>query len=172
LYSESEYNNQIFVMKTKSVILILLLSLAASVYSQTGFSDGLSKGKSQNRKILVNIYSENDTWSKKMETVYASDAVKNYISGNFIYVKLNANGSDKISYAGKEWTSSSLSKYFGATGYPTHVVLNPDASVIKFTYNGESTGSFSGYLDAPEFEKFLKYFAENKFKDTDLSKVL
>ncbi|MDD5363253.1 MAG: DUF255 domain-containing protein [Ignavibacteria bacterium] len=159
-------------MKTKSVILVLLLTLVTSVYSQTNFSDGLSNGKSQNKKILVNIYSESDTWSKKMETVYASDAVKNYISGNFIYVKLNANGSDKISYSGKDWTSSSLSKYLGATGYPTHVILNSDGSVIKFTYNGESMGSFSGYLDTPEFEKLLKYFAENKFKDTDLGKVL
>jgi thioredoxin-related protein len=159
-------------MKTKSVILVLLLTLVTSAFSQTNFSDGISKGKSQNKKILVNIYSENDTWSKKMETVYAVDAIKNYVNGNFIYVKLNANGSDKISYSGKDWTSSSLSKFLGATGYPTHVVLNSDGSVIKFTYNSESMGSFSGYLDSPEFEKFLKYFAENKFKDTDLGKVL
>ena len=33
-------------------------------------------------------------------------------------------------------------------------------------------GVFSGYVDAPEFEKLLKYFAENKYKDTDLNKVL
>ncbi len=159
-------------MKTKSLILVILLVFSAAAFSQTGFSDGLSKGKSQGKKILVNIYSESDTWSKKMETVYSSDAVKNYVNSNFIYVKLNANGSDKISYSGKDWTASSLSKFFGATGYPTHVVLNPDGSIIKFNYNGETTGVFSGYLDVPEFEKFLKYFSENKYKDTDLSKVL
>lgn len=166
------YNKQISDMKTKSVILVLMLAMSAALYSQTNFSDGLSKGKSQGKKILVNIYSENDNWSKKMDNVYATDAVKNYVSSNFVYVKLNANGSEKISYSGKEWTASSLSKFLGATGYPTHVFLNPDGSVIKFTYNGESSGSFPGYLDAGEFEKLLKYFAENKYKDTDLGKIL
>ena len=87
-------------------------------------------------------------------------------------MKLNGEGSDKIIYNGKDYTSASLAKFLGATGYPSHVFLAPDGTILKFTYNGESASVFSGYLDAPEFEKLLKYFAENKYKSTDLGKVL
>lgn len=107
-----------------------------------------------------------------MDNVYSSANISKYVNDNFIYVKLNANGSDKISYNGKEYTSATLANYFGATGYPSHIFLSSDGSVIKFLYNGENTGVFSGFLDTAEFEKLLKYFAENKYKDTDLNKFL
>jgi thioredoxin-related protein len=159
-------------MKTRILSLFIVFLMAGMTSAQTSLSDGLSKGKSQNKKILVNIYSENDAWSQKMDKVYSNGNINSYVNSNFIYVKLNANGSDKVSYGGKEYTSSSLAKYFGATGYPTHVFLGPDGSILKFMYNGESVGAFSGYLEAGDFEKLLKYFAENKYQNTDLSKVL
>ena len=159
-------------MKARIFSLVMILMMAGVLSAQTSFSDGLSKGKSQNKKIVVNIYSESDAWSQKMDKVYTNGNISSYVSANFVYVKLNANGSDKVNYGGKEFTSASLAKYFGATGYPTHVFLGPDGSVLKFTYNGESVGAFSGYLEAGDFEKLLKYFAENKYQNTDLSKVL
>jgi thioredoxin-related protein len=158
-------------MKKIPVILAVLLIMCPLVYSQTSFPDGLAKAKSGGKKIIVNIYSESDSWSQKMDKVYLNDKINSIINASFVYVKLNGNGSDKISYGGKEYTASSLAKQFGATGYPTHVVLNPDGSVITFIYNGEQQSSFSGYLDAGAFESFLKYFAETKYKDTDLNKV-
>jgi len=159
-------------MKARILNLFILFLMTGVVSAQTSFSDGLSKGKLQNKKILVNIYSENDAWSQKMDKVYSNGNISSYVNSNFIYVKLNSNGSDNISYGGKEYTSSSLSKYFGATGYPTHIFLSPDGTILKFLYNGESVSSFSGYLDSGDFEKLLKYFAENKYQNTDLSKVL
>ena len=160
-------------MKTRIFLLILFLAFVSiGANAQTTFLDGLAKGKSLNKKILINVYSENDAWSQKMDKVYASGNIMNYVNDNFVYVKLNANGSDKINYNGKDYTSSSLAKFFGATGYPSHVVLSPSGSVLKFTYNGESTGVFSGYLDAGDFEKLLKYFAENKYQNSDLNKSL
>jgi len=159
-------------MKARTFILLIVFLLAGAVNAQTSFGDGLSKGKSLNKKILINIYSESDTWSQKMDKVYSNGNISSYVSSNFVYVKLNANGSDKVSYGGKEFTSASLAKYFGATGYPTHVFLGPDGSVLKFIYNGESVGAFSGYLEAGDFEKLLKYFSENKYQNTDLGKVL
>lgn len=150
----------------------MIMLMAGVMYSQTSFSDGLSTGKSQNKKIVVNIYSESDKWSQKMDQVYSSSNISGYVAANFVYVKLNALGSDKVSYGGKEYTSASLAKFFGATGYPTHVFLGPDGSILKFLYNGETVNAFSGYLDSGDFEKLLKYFAENKYQNTDLGKVL
>lgn len=154
-----------------SVIIILVIGFM-NVKAQVSFSTGLEKAKSSDKKILVNIYSESDSWSQKMESVYNSPGIMEYISANFIYIKLNANGSDKISYNGKEYTSSSLAKFFGATGYPSHIFLNPDGSVIKYKYHGESADVFPGYIDAPDFDKLLKYIAENKYLNSDLEKSL
>jgi thioredoxin-related protein len=159
-------------MKKLLVFVVALMMICPLIYSQTSFSDGLSKAKSGGKKVIVNIYSESDSWSQKMDKVYLNDKISSYVNSVFVYVKLNGNGSEKISYAGKEYTASSLAKQLGATGFPTHVILNPDGTVITFTYNGERTGAFAGYLDVSSFENFLKYFAENKYKDTDLIKVL
>ena len=160
-------------MKTRIFSLLAIAVLAVSTLSaQTSFQSGLEKAKTLNKKVLVNIYSDNDTWSQKMDKVYSTGNIMNYINENFVYVRLNAEGSDKINYNGKDHTSASLAKFLGATGYPSHVFLAPDGTVLKFSYNGESTSVFSGYIDAPEFEKLLKYFAENKYQNTDLGKVL
>lgn len=160
-------------MKTRIFSLLAIAVLAVSTLSaQTSFQSGLEKAKTSNKKVLVNIYSDNDTWSQKMDKVYSTGNIMNYINENFVYVRLNAEGSDKINYNGKDYTSASLAKFLGATGYPSHVFLAPDGTVLKFSYNGESTSVFSGYIDAPEFEKLLKYFAENKYQNTDLGKVL
>ncbi|MEI7483118.1 MAG: DUF255 domain-containing protein [Ignavibacteriota bacterium] len=153
-------------------VVVMILLMAGVMNAQTSFSEGLSKGKSQNKKIVVNIYSESDTWSQKMDQVYSSPNISSYVNENFVYVKLNAMGSDKIKYGGKDYTSASLAKFFGATGYPTHVFLGPDGSLLKFNYNGETVSAFSGYVEAGDFEKLLKYFAENKYQNTDLGKIL
>jgi len=163
-------------MKTTKIIIsaFLMMIFAGGLYAQTSYSfnDGLSAAKSNNKKVLISIYVDSDSWCEKMQSVYASDNIKNYINNNFVFVKLNAQGTDKYNYNGKQYSAAELVKVFGATGYPTHVFLNPDGSVLKFKYNGEVSGSYSGYVESSEFEKILKFFATNQYKDTDLSKVL
>lgn len=163
-------------MKKNKIILITVFltfffgnSIAQISYS---FTEGISLAKANNKKALICICIENDSWCEKMKAVYSSENIKNYINGNFIFIKLNGQGSEKYTYNGKQYTSSELSKFFGATGYPTNVFLNPDGSIIKYKYNGEVCSNYSGYVDAAEFEKIIKYIATNQYKDTDLSKIL
>lgn len=159
----------------KNILIVAFLiaffgnSFAQTVYS---FSDGLAKAKAGNKKVLVSIYVDGDSWCEKMQSVYSNDNIKNYINSNYIFVRLNGKGTEKYSYNGKNYSSAELTKLLGATGYPTHVFLNPDGTVIKYKYNGEVYCSYSGYVEASEFEKILKYFAGDQYKDTDLSKIL
>lgn len=163
-------------MKKIKIILIagfLMMFLGNSIAQTTySFNDGLAQAKANNKKVLISIYIDSDSWCDKMQSVYSNDNIKNYINSNFIFIRLNGQGSEKCNYNGKQYTSSELSKLLGATGYPTHVFLNPDGSIIKYKYNGESCSNYAGYVDAAEFEKILKYFATNQYKDTDLSKLL
>jgi thioredoxin-related protein len=165
-------------MKNKIFFVILaiagMFTIATMCSAQTvyNFNEGLEKAKSQNKKVLVNIYSETDSWCVKMETVYTNESIKSIINSNFIYVKLNGQGSEKYIYNEKQIMASELAKLLGVTGYPTHVFLNSDGSPIKFKYNGEIVNSYPGYVEASEFEKILKFFSGDQYKDTDLSKIL
>ena len=162
---------------SKIIILILVLGIIfafTDTFAQKSYSfnEGLKLAKSQNKKVLINICVDSDSWCEKMNSVYSNDKVQSLIKKYFIYVKLNAQGTENYSYNGKTYTASELAKLFGVTGYPTHVFLNPDGSIIYFLYNGNTTGNFSGYVDEGEFVNLLEYIATNKYKDTDLSTVL
>lgn len=120
---------------------------------------------------MVEIYSENDNWSKKMESeVYSSGKVQSALSG-FVFIKLNAESKDRQVYNKKEYSSSELAKTLGATGYPTFVFMNPDGSIIKFKYNSEEVYNISGFIGETDFIEMLDFFMQNKYKDTDLSVV-
>lgn len=161
-------------MKTERfLITIFLIFILYSVsFSQTNnFSEGINSAKSLNRKIMVEIYSENDNWSKKMESeVYSSGKVQSALSG-FVFIKLNAESKDRQVYNKKEYSSSELAKTLGATGYPTFVFMNPDGSIIKFKYNSEEVYNISGFIGEADFIEMLDFFMQNKYKDTDLSVV-
>lgn len=161
-------------MKTERfLITIFLIFILYSVsFSQTNnFSEGINSAKSLNRKIFVEIYSENDNWSKKMESeVYSSGKVQSALSG-FVFIKLNAESKDRQVYNKKEYSSSELAKTLGATGYPTFVFMNPDGSIIKFKYNSEEVYNISGFIGEADFIEMLDFFMQNKYKDTDLSVV-
>ncbi len=152
-------------------IIGILLSLTGKLSAQSSFSEGLALGKSENKPILVYIYSSGDNWSSKMDEVFANDKIKSLMSG-FIFAKFDATSKGNFNYNGKQYSPRELSKYFGATGFPAFAFLNSDGSVITFKYNGMDFKSFSGYLDAGEFEKLLNYFINHNYRDTDLSKIM
>lgn len=158
----------------KSLLTAVFIFLSFSyALSQTTYSlsEGIKTAKSSGKKIFVEIYSLNDNWSKKMESeVYTSSKIQSALS-DFVFVKINADASDKITYGGKEYTSSELSKALGATGYPTFVFMNSDGSVIKFKYNGEEENNISGFLGEDDFSELLQFFAQDKFKSSDLSTI-
>jgi len=162
-------------MKTKKYFIasiLFLLSFSYS-YSQTSYSfnDGVNAAKASGKKVFIEIYTDSDNWSKKMDSeVFSSSKVKGLLS-DFVFVKLNPESTGKYSFENKEYSGADLAKLFGATGYPTFVILNSDGSVIKFKYNGEEVTNISGFVGADDFAEMLNYFLQNKYKDTDLSTV-
>lgn len=152
-----------------SIVIVLVFSCGG--YSQYNFNDGLKAAISTGKMVLVSIYTPDDAWSKKMETVYSNGKISSLMQ-NFIFVKLNASGGETYNYMGKQYSASDLSKLLGATGYPTHSFLNPDGSIIKFKYNGNEYNGYPGFLDAGDFEKLLNFFINNNYLNSDLSNFL
>lgn len=153
---------------------ILIFAGASSLNAQTAynFTDGLSAAKSQGKMVIINIHTDSDKWCKKMEgEVYGNSDVQ-ALMGSFIYVKLNAAGSESYEYKGKKYSAAELANALGLTSYPTHAFLTSGGDVIKFKYNGVESSSFPGYVDAGDFKSILIYFRDGKYSDTDLSTVL
>lgn len=159
--------------KIKYLVVVLFFAFTAQGFSQTVYNltEGLAQAKSQNKKIIVDIYIPDNTWAEKMNGIYAEPAISSILGSSFVFVKLNAAGTESYSYDGKTYTSADLAKYFEAMSYPTHVFLNPDGSVITFLYNGATARNVPGYMDARDFEQVLMYFRDGK-TSTDLSTVL
>ena len=153
------------------ISVLMILFFAANSFAQMSLSDGLNAAKSSNKKVILFIGSSSDAWTKKMQSeVYTNAAVQSALT-NFVFVNLDADSKTPVTFDGKSTTVADLAKHFNATGYPSHVFLNSDGSVIKFKYNGEEVMNFAGYVEAPEFQKMLNYFNTDQYKTTDLSKV-
>lgn len=154
------------------VSFLAVIFFAGNSFAQMSLSDGLAAAKSSNKKVVLFIGSSSDTWTKKMQTeVYSNAGVQSALS-NFVWVSLDADSKTPITFDGKSTTVADLAKQFNATGYPSHVFLNPDGSVIKFKYNGEEVMNFPGYVEAGEFQKMLNFFSSDQYKTTDLSKIM
>lgn len=154
------------------ILFVTILLFASNTFAQMSLSDGLSVAKSSNKKVVLFIGSSSDAWTKKMQSeVYTNAGVQSALA-NFVLVNLDADSKANVTFDGKTMSIADLGKHFNATGYPSHVFLNPDGSVIHFKYNGEDVMNFPGYVEAPEFQKMLNFFSSDQYKYTDLNKVL
>jgi len=150
------------------------LLLNGIAYSQSlNFNDALSKAKSENKRVIVDVYTDWCGWCKKMdEEVYSNGKIKKLIERNFILVKLDAESLMEVSYNGEQFTEQDLALYFEASGYPTTVFLEQDGSVIEFKYNKTIMKNLPGYFKAGDFRKMLKFIKDGKYVDTDLTTIL
>lgn len=151
---------------------VLLISVITVPALSQSIDDALRTAKSENKKVLLIFYSLNDSWSQKLdkEVLTYQEAIGQMV--NFVVVRIDGDSKSGIQYDGKSVNAKELASAFSVTGYPSFVFLNPDGTPVMFRYDGESVKSISGYLDAGDFVKMLKYFSQNKQNDSDLSDEL
>lgn len=156
------------------VLLILAGLLSSAVYAQsTSFNDALKTAKEQDKRVIVDVYTDWCGWCKKMDSeVYSKSDIKEIVEDNFVFVKLNAESNNKVKYNGKEISEADLAVQFQATGYPTTVFLEPNGKVIEYKYNKDNMSFLPGYFRASVYKKILQFIADGKYKDTDLSTIV
>jgi thioredoxin-related protein len=137
------------------------------------FDEALKTAKKENKKVIVDVYTDWCGWCKKMDReAYSNSDIKKIIKDNFVIVKLDAEGSGKNSYNGKSYTDAGLAEYFQVSGYPTTVFLDSDGEIIEFTYDKYKMNNLPGYYPSNDFKKVLEYIRDEKYKDTDLSTII
>lgn len=154
-------------------MVLLIIFGAAGISAQDNFEDALKKAKTENKRVIVDVYTDWCGWCKKMDAdAYSNKDIKKIIEDNFIFIKLNAEGKNKINYNGKQYTEEELSFYFDVFSFPTTVFLEPDGKLIEFKYDKSPMKNVPGYFKADEFKKILNYFKDGNYKDTDMSTLI
>ena len=126
-----------------------------------GFEEGVALAKQQNKKILVDVYTDWCVWCKKMDKeVYPDGGVGQSINQNFIAVKLNAESQNQVSYDGAKMSEASLAETMGVSGYPTVLFLDPSAKPIT---------KIAGYMQPKEFVTTLTFIGEDHYKNQTYS---
>jgi thioredoxin-related protein len=134
---------------------------AAKDITWHGFDEGVALAKEQNKKVLVDVYTDWCVWCKKMDKeVYPDRGVGQSINQNFIAVKLNAESQNQVSFDGTKMSEASLAQAMGVTGYPTVLFLDPSAKPIT---------KISGYMQPKEFATTLNFIGEDHYKNQSYS---
>ena len=155
------------------VNLLALLSVSLSVQSQESITwveweEGINKSTEENKKIIVDLYTQWCGWCKKMDkTTFRDSLIIDYINENYIAIKFDAEHRGDIEFQGNiyKFTKGGLRGYHslaakmthGKLRYPTIVFLNEEAQVIQ---------ALPGFQNAGNLEKILNYFAEDHHKTT------
>ncbi len=127
--------------------------------------------ESQDKKVLLNVYTDWCGWCKRMDTTTFNAApIAAYINNSFYPVRFNAERQKAIEYQGQiyQFVEKGKRGYHqfaaemlkGRMSFPSVVFLDEKGNVIQ---------SIVGYKSPEEFEQILTYFAEDYYKETPWS---
>jgi thioredoxin-related protein len=121
-----------------------------------GYGDALKSAKSENKKVIVDVYTNWCGWCKRMDKdVYGNGEIREYLKKHYVSVKLNAESSAKHDVAGSSKSETEIARGFGISSYPTTVFLNSQGELIT---------SVAGYIKADMFTIVLEYIGEDHYK--------
>jgi thioredoxin-related protein len=124
----------------------------ASAPSWRAWDAGLAEAAKTGRPVLVDVYTDWCGWCKRMDRdVYSKPEMVDYLSHNWVVVRINAEANTLVHYQGHETTEAAIAQQFGINSYPTTMMLKP---------SGEFLVNVPGYLPAPDFKTVLRFVGE------------
>ncbi|GJQ21851.1 MAG: hypothetical protein HBSIN02_22060 [Bacteroidia bacterium] len=120
------------------------------------FDEAVALAARDNKKILVDVYTDWCGWCKKMDSeVYANETVAAILKASFIPVKLNAESSAPLTFQGQKLTSQQFAAAAGVSGYPSTLFLDHTSMPITIV---------PGFHPPERFAPILRYVGEDHYK--------
>lgn len=138
------------------LVIYLFSSVNAGNIEWMNFNDAVVKANKENKHILVDFYTDWCGWCKKLDSeVYSKNEIINFLSDNFVAVKLNPEKEGEVTFQGKKYKYSEFAQAAGVTGYPATGFFAPNSDFLQVV---------PGYIPAEQFISLLKYFDDEKYK--------
>lgn len=131
-------------------VLLFSFSLEPTKINWLDLEEAQKLAKSEQRKVLVDVYTNWCGWCKRMDkTTFLDPQVVQYANENYYAIKLDAEAKGKIMFQGEETTAAQLARKFKVPGYPSYVFLDEN-------FNHQKT--VPGYKKSEEFLRILAKF--------------
>jgi thioredoxin-related protein len=145
----------------KSVMLIVTLILLLSIIQCTKaeakeltwyeFDEGMAKGKSQKKPVIVDFYADWCQWCHVMDEKTFSDAtIKKILNEEYILVRIDTEAEQTITFNGKKYSTREFQGFMGVRGLPT---------LAFFDKSGQPITILPGYVTAEQFKPILGYIS-------------
>jgi thioredoxin-related protein len=164
-------------MKKLIITLLTAFMLApASVFTQNSAVNWITIEEAEKlnrenpRKIMVDVYTDWCWWCKKMDSeTFNHPVIAEIINKHYYAVKLNAEGTDEITFNGTTYKFVSQ----GSRGYHELAagLLSGKMSYPSIAYLNEKLqllGAVPGFMTPSSIEPLLNYIAEDKFTTQSL----
>lgn len=161
-------------MFTLAALSTVLLVSAQNAVKWLTWEEAVALSKKEPRKFFVDVYTDWCGWCKKMDkATFENPSVASYLNDHYYPIKFNAEQRTEIKINDKtyQYVSSGMRGYhqlaaeitFNRLSYPTIVFLDENLKVIQ---------PVPGFREAGEFQKMMKYFAEDHHKTTPWTKFI
>jgi len=151
----------------RNLVLLIVISITFVACAKTGSGErsfelftmakAQKMAEAEQKKIIVDVYTDWCTWCKKLEReVYTDARIGDVVNEYFYVVRINAESEEEIIFNGRKIKMSELSSSFGVKTYPSTVFIDS---------NGQTIGQQSGYMEVEVFEKLLAYVGSSAYKN-------
>jgi thioredoxin-related protein len=155
-------------MKNKLILILfvagLFTMLSAKDLQWKKYNAGVIEAKKSGKKVLVDVYTDWCKWCKKMDEVtYKDGKVKAYLEKNFVVIKLDAEGTENVSYQGRTMAAPQFAKEMQIDGYPATLFMKS---------SGEAITVLPGYSEPAMFLNVLSYIKEEQYSKKNFEQYL
>lgn len=161
----------------KNLFLALAVLLSGSVFAQgegqinwMTIEEAQAAQAKESRKIMIDVYTKWCGPCKMLDkNTFHNKDVADYVNANYYAVKFDAEYPHDVEFNGNVYSNpnydpnkkgrngvNQLARSLGVSAYPTIVFMDEDLNIIT---------PLSGYRQPQQLEVYLKFFADNEYKD-------
>ena len=120
------------------------------------FDEGIALAAKENKKVLVDVYTDWCVWCKKMDKeVYTDDQIGKIIEKNFVAVKYNPEGQELVTIDNQHMNGGMFTQAMGVSGYPSTLIFGADGKPIT---------KLDGFQETKGFATVLRFIGEDHYK--------
>lgn len=149
--------------KSKSLIVWVALFILSPVclvaqnaeIEPISLEEALIRAAKEDKKILIDVYASWCPYCQRMHAdVYTNDDVLSAISDHYLWVKINVESGEMVSYKGNQFTEAQFARALDNENVPTTYFMNDEGAII---------GVQPGYLEAEVFSNLLNFIGSDAF---------